>query len=140
MGTAPAGTWICSAGLAEHVRVDAELLGVRPDVALGRPRRLAHHGPELAGQAQAAGAGQQAGLDVEHVAAGLGPGQPGGHARLEDLAGACSRKNRSGPSRLRQVFRLDRDRLGLALANCLATFRATRASIRSSSRTPASRV
>ena len=102
LGTAPAGTWMWTPALRKTSRVDAELLGVRPDEALRRPRRLAHHVAELAGQAQAAGAGEQPGLDVQHVAAGLGPGQPGGHARLEGLARLLEEEP-LGPEQVGQV-------------------------------------
>ena len=53
------------AAVFEHCRVDAQLLGVRPDVALGRPGRLLHHVAELAGQRQALAVRQQRRLDVE---------------------------------------------------------------------------
>ena len=55
--------------------VEPELRGARARVRQRRLPRLAHHVAELAGEQQLALAGQDADLDREQVAAGLGPGQ-----------------------------------------------------------------
>src|SRR6266540_315880 len=61
--------------------VDAQLVSVRADVGEGDAGRLLHDVAELAGQGQARVAAHDAGLDEQHVAAGAGDRQAGGHAR-----------------------------------------------------------
>src|SRR6266702_3266507 len=61
--------------------VDAQLVSVRADVGEGDAGRLLHDVAELAGQGQARVAAHDAGLDEQHVAAGTGDRQAGGHAR-----------------------------------------------------------
>ena len=51
--------------------------GMGPDEALGGACRFAHDIAELAGQAHAVTAGQEAGLHIENFAAGLGPTRTG---------------------------------------------------------------
>ena len=60
------------APLVQRVRVDAERIGVRPDVAHRDLRRLLHDVAELTGQGQAGLAGQAGRLHEEHVATGAG--------------------------------------------------------------------
>ena len=127
--------------LLEELRRDAERVGVLADVRQRGARRLLHHRAELTGQRDLpAAAGQQRGLDVEHVAAGLGPRDAGRDAR---------------PRRPELVLRADarrpevvgdvaaRPRAPCAIdpvATRAATLRAIVPICRSRLRTPASRV
>ena len=67
--------------MLEEVLRDAELGGVRADMADRCARGLLHHVAKLAGQDHVlAAARQQRGFDEEDVAAGLRPCDAGGHA------------------------------------------------------------
>ena len=94
LGDGPGRHVDVQAGAFEYVAVDVELVGVRPQVALGRLGRLLHDVADLPGDDQPAPAGQQRGLDVEHLSAGLGPGQPGGHAGRQVLAHLLGQEGR----------------------------------------------
>ena len=52
---------------AELTPIDAEFLSVRPQEALGRLSRFAHHFAELTRQRHAAATRKQAGFDVQDV-------------------------------------------------------------------------
>ena len=125
--------------LAQESRRDAELARLLADVAERRARRLLHDAAELAGQRRVGrAAGHQRGLDEEHVAAGLGPGDAG---RDPGPRGAerVSERNSAGrdTSRARGRRRADASR---SVATRAATLRAIVPIWRSSERTPASRV
>ena len=133
--------------VVEEVGRDAELGAVRADVADRRARRLLHHVAELAGEDDvAAAARQQARLDEQHVAAGLGPRDAGGHAgpRRPERRLAW---NRGGPrysATCSASTRVARRRPGLVgrrgSRRRAAILRATAPICRSRLRTPASRV
>ncbi len=66
----------------EDIGIDAEGALARPDIAQGGLRGLLHHVAQLAGQGQLSFAFHCRGFDVEHVATGLRPSQPGRHANF----------------------------------------------------------
>ena len=75
-------------------RIYAEVGRVRAHVGQGDLRRLLHDVAELAREGQAVAPVHGTGLDEQHVAAGPGDGQPGGHpgdggpvGRLEEEPG-----------------------------------------------------
>ena len=67
--------------LFEHLRIDAELFGVGPQIRLRRPRRLLHYVAELTGYGKSSSARKQAGFDEQNLAAHFGPGHAGSDAR-----------------------------------------------------------
>ena len=83
-------------GAGRHVDVDAAVLdggalqpqgvGDGPDVAAGRLGGFLHHLAQVAGEGHLFVLLGQRRLDVEHVAAGLGPSQTGSHAGGDLLA------------------------------------------------------
>ena len=80
LGTAPAGTWMCTSVLPNRDGSMSSGRGVAPQVAHGGLGALAHRLAEQAGQGQAPLAGHAGRLDEEDLAAGRGPGQAGGDA------------------------------------------------------------
>ena len=98
LGIAPAGTWMCRSCL---LRISGEMpsdTGLLADVAQRGARRLLHHVAELTGEGEVpVAAGQQRRLDVEHVAAGLGPGQAGRDAGPRRAGTRRPDRNRAGP-------------------------------------------
>ena len=82
------------------------------------------------------------GLDEEHVAAGAGDGQAGGHARAPTVRSASSSAWNRGPAQQVREVVPSSTTTGVAAppATLTATLRSALPSWRSSSRTPASRV
>ena len=72
--------------LGEEVGIHAEFVGLAADVARGGLGAFLHDVAEGAGELDGALALHDGGLDGEHVAAGLGPGEAVGHAGQELLA------------------------------------------------------
>ena len=66
--------------LLEHFGIDTQLLVVRHHPLVGDRRRLLHHLTQVTRQAHFALAGGQHRLDVEDIAADLGPSQAGDYA------------------------------------------------------------
>src|SRR5262245_38455489 len=91
---------------AHDVRVDAHPLGVGPNEALRGLGRFLHYFAQMTGQRQTAPGGQQRRLDVEHVAAGLGPRQAGCDARRQLFARELEREA-FGAEHLGQIFDSD---------------------------------
>ena len=140
-GIAPAGTctwisWRASSASSRPSSASRQRAKVSAACA-----RLLHHVAELAGQHEPA-AGGVGRLDAQHLAAGLGPGEPVRDADLADSAGAGLAEDgaagrasaASAAARRRAPWRASPS------AARRATLRHTAAIWRSRSRTPASRV
>ena len=83
---------------------------MRPDVGEGDPRRLLHHVAELTGERQPAGLPvHRRGLHEQHVAAGSGDGQAGGHAG-DGGAGGRLLEDLLTPQRVANQLEVDDDR------------------------------
>ena len=78
LGTAPAGTWMCTSVLLKREASSASDLAWLLQVAHRRLGALAHRLAQQAGERELTLAGHPGGLDEEDLAAGGGPGQPGG--------------------------------------------------------------
>ena len=80
LGVAPSGTCTWMSRFSKIARLDAERRRRGADIGVGRLHRLLHHVAQLAGDGHPAAAGHQHGLDLQQLAADLGPGQARGDA------------------------------------------------------------
>ena len=101
--------------LLQEVDLDAQRLGTRAHHRERGRRRFLHHVAKLAGQDQLALAGHQRGLDLQQVAADLGPGQAGDQADFVLFLGAAI-VEAAHAQVLVQVPRRDLHHRGLRLA------------------------
>ena len=109
------------------------------DVGEGRLGRFLHDVAQLAGQDQLGLARHRGGLDEEDLAAGLGPGQAGGHADPVVLGRHLGRKLR-GPRSSATTSGVISVRGSFFWVIAVATLRQMEPILRSRLRTPASRV
>ena len=75
LGMPPAGTWMWRVFFSKTSRLMPSCAGVGADPGEARPRRLAHHLAELAGEDEVLLAFHERDLDGDHVAADLGHDQ-----------------------------------------------------------------
>ena len=127
---------------AIEVRLDSERTRARPRIRESRARRLLHHVAKRAGELHLAATLHDADFDLQHLAARRRVGEPGRDAHLVVERSIVGIEG-SGAQQLLQVVGADGLQLALTRnlsARLRASFLATRAMRRSSSRTPASRV